>query len=66
MCVSCPWHEWKFKLENGKPLSNRFPKEHAIHDHALKMYEVQLDMEGTIYIGFNSISPKVFQEPLWF
>ena len=60
LCVRCPWHSWRFNLENGTvywPSSRK--------DKKTIVYPTKVDSNGTIFVGFDKIDEKYFQPELF-
>lgn len=58
--VRCPWHSWRFNLQDGTvywPMSRKEKK--AV------VYPTKVDSNGTIYVGFDRIDEKYFQPELF-
>lgn len=60
-CIVCPWHNWKFSLENG------FVKDPA-HEKGktVGIYPVQVTDGGELRVGFRSFHPDFFNGALEF
>ena len=54
LCVRCPWHSWRFNLENGKVCH---PKG---RDVTAVVYPTKVREDGTILVGFEEFSPSYF------
>ena len=54
LCIKCPWHKWRFSLENGKVVT---PKDRNLQ---LKVYPTRVDDDGTIRVGFDSLDQRFF------
>lgn len=52
ICVACPWHNWRFNLENGTSLVSP--------DHQMQFYQVKVAYDQEIYIGFEGIDQETF------
>ncbi|CAL1530426.1 unnamed protein product [Lymnaea stagnalis] len=55
VCLKCPWHKWKFKVDTGAILS---PTGQNI---TAKTFPVRVDNIGNIFIGFDSLGPSYFE-----
>ena len=54
LCVTCPWHKWRFSLDNGKVVT---PQDRNLQ---LKVYPTRVDDDGTIRVGFDSLDQRFF------
>lgn len=60
-CIVCPWHSWKFSLENG------FVKDPAREKGTkVGIYPVQVTDKGELRVGFRSFSPDYFNGAMEF
>lgn len=60
-CIVCPWHSWKFSLENG------FVKDPACEKGTkVGIYPVQVTDKGELRVGFRSFSPDYFNGAMEF
>ncbi|CAH1785925.1 unnamed protein product [Owenia fusiformis] len=54
LCVKCPWHSWRFDLQTGKV---KAPKG---RDITAITYNVKVDDDGKLFIGFEEFSKDYF------
>ncbi|KAK6972740.1 Rieske domain-containing protein [Biomphalaria glabrata] len=54
VCVKCPWHKWKFRLDNGETV---FPPKSST---VAKTYPVKVENDGRIFVGFDAFGPSAF------
>lgn len=60
-CIVCPWHSWKFSLENG------FVKDPAREKGTkVGIYPVEVTDKGELRVGFRSFSPDYFNGAMEF
>ena len=54
LCIRCPWHSWRFRLDNGHVVHPRGQTRHA------QVYPVDVKDDGSIWVGFEQLDPSVF------
>ena len=54
LCVRCPWHSWRFRLDTGHIVHPRGQHRHA------QVYPVVIKDDGSIWVGFEQFDPSVF------
>ena len=59
LCVRCPWHSWKFSLQNGKCITGVLDG-----NVRLSTYPIKIEYEtGRLSAGFQTLCKDYFQEP---
>jgi nitrite reductase/ring-hydroxylating ferredoxin subunit len=53
-CIVCPWHSWKYDLNTGEIKSPIY------HNIKVTVYPVTVNPDGSLHVGFESISPDYF------
>ena len=53
-CIVCPWHSWKYSLSTGEIKS-------PINQNVkVTLYPVVVKDDGSLHVGFESMSPDYF------
>ncbi len=53
-CVRCPWHSWRFRLDDGHVVQPRGQQRHA------HVFPVLVKPNGSIWVGFDEFAPGYF------
>ena len=56
LCVRCPWHSWRFNLDNGQVVA---PKGRNLQ---LQVYPTKVDDDGKIWVGFDAFNKQFFSD----
>lgn len=53
-CIVCPWHHWKYDIDNGNIMQ-------PVHEKLkVDVYPVKVMEDGSMFVGFESISSDYF------
>lgn len=53
-CIVCPWHHWKYDIDSG---DIKWP----MHENVkVSVYPVKVMADGSLFVGFDSISSDYF------
>ncbi|XP_041367901.1 Rieske domain-containing protein-like [Gigantopelta aegis] len=54
LCVRCPWHRWRFRIDTGDTV---FPQGHGTQ---AVVYPVRVAADESLWIGFDKFSDSYF------
>ena len=58
VCVTCPWHGWKFKLDSGECTHTE--------DYVQSVYPCKVSDENEVLVGFKGFCSNQFEKDLDF